>query len=79
MSPLITAKRAGRDELRLDQLCLYLILPMFDVVRTRRRKLHGPQEGPTDKTFQDRELERQAFQREINASKQSTRSGVSVF
>ncbi|CAM9579501.1 unnamed protein product [Ectocarpus sp. 4 AP-2014] len=37
----------------------------------RRRNLHGPQEGPADKVFQEREQERQAFEREALASKRS--------
>ncbi|CAM9375784.1 unnamed protein product [Ectocarpus fasciculatus] len=37
----------------------------------RQRSLHGPQEGPAEKIFQEREQERQAFEREAAASKRS--------
>ncbi len=51
---------------------------MLDDAASRRRNSHGPKEGPADKGFQEREQERQAFERETAASKRAAAVEVSL-
>lgn len=52
-------------------MCGTATASMLDDAASRRRNSHGPKEGPADKAFPERERERQAFEREAAASKQS--------
>jgi len=50
---------------------------MLGDAASRRRNSHGPKEGPADKSFQERERERQDFEREAVAGKRSAAVEVS--